>query len=397
MRKVIFTCLFEETDTIRKAPQFNGWDTVLITDRKLNTTAGWEVMKVKPMADKYRQTLHYKLQSHKYLNEYDLVCFIDSHVDLISEPPSSEMFFLPESPRTIFQQAKFLIAKYPSEITAIDRQMTFYSMAKVKMNSFAIRTDFFIRSHCESMNTFFDQWENQVKMFSVHDELPVPYCIKETGVNIPIANSDIGLRFFAVNQNRLLPKTFGKPAPTVHHITPGRADKNLGKAINDIVKVLPDEDWICFRDIDSFPLYHEEFFKQCQDIANEAKFDLVGCITNRIGLERQLYKGVISDNADILYHRQIAMNLFNQHGSDVSPTNQHLGGLMLMFPKNLWISLGGFEEGFIVHPDGKYFDYHFCEKAKKSGAKLGIAQGIYLFHFYRFGSDKPNYSTKHLF
>ena len=39
----------------------------------------------------------------------------------------------------------------------------------------------------------------------------------------------------------------------VHHITPGRSDLNYGKSINDIIYSLPDEDWICLRDIDTIP------------------------------------------------------------------------------------------------------------------------------------------------
>ncbi len=38
----------------------------------------------------------------------------------------------------------------------------------------------------------------------------------------------------------------------------GRSDKNIGRAINEIVNALPDNDWICLRDIDTLPMYHEK-------------------------------------------------------------------------------------------------------------------------------------------
>lgn len=398
MRKAIISCLLHEKDTIRKAPEFEGWDCVLITDRSLLNKMGWEVLKVKPWEDKAKQSIHYKLKSHKYLDEYDLVCFIDSDVNLVQPPPVTDMFFLPLQPRSLFQQAKFLISLSPSLTTVIDRQMTFYSLSKIKLNEFVIHSDFFVRSHNAQMNTFFDYWYGQIEVFSLNEELSFRYAMQKAGLaSIPIANYDIGSLVFKQEKSRFIPKVFNKKTPAVHHITAGRGDKNIGKAINDIVKGLPDEDWVCFRDIDSFPLLHEQFLKQCEEIAYKEEFDLIGCMTNRLNLEGQLYKGVISENPDVLYHKKIATELFEKHGASVLSTYQNIGGLMLFFPKRLWISVNGFDEGAIVSSKGNYFDHEFCEKAKKSGAKLGIAKGIYLFHFYRFGSATPNLDNKHLF
>ena len=75
----------------------------------------------------------------------------------------------------------------------------------------------------------------------------------------------------------------------VHHITPGRSDKNFGRSINQLIENLSDEDWICLRDIDTMPLHHRVFFKQCEDIANSGEFDLVGCMTrSRNRFEKEL-------------------------------------------------------------------------------------------------------------
>ena len=398
MRKAIISCLLHQEDTIRKAPEFEGWDCVLITDRKLLNKMGWEVLKVKPWEDRTKQIIHYKLKSHEYLEEYDLVCFIDSHISLMQAPPSTDAFFFPPQARSLFHQAKTLINEYPAHRTVIDRQMTFYSLAKVKINDLVIHADFFVRSHNKSMNTFFDYWYEQVDMFTIHEELSFNYALKMAGViNLPISSFHLGALFFKEDKDRIIKKKYIKETPTVHHITAGRSDKNIGKAINDIVKGLPDKDWVCFRDIDSFPLLHEQFFKQCEEIATNGEFDLIGCMSNRLNLAGQLHQGVISENPDVLYHKKIATELFIKHGSGVVSTHQNIAGLMLFFPKTLWLSVGGFDEGGIIASNGKYFDHNFCEKVKKAGAKLGIAKGIYLFHFYRFGSEKPSMDNKHLF
>lgn len=168
----------------------------------------------------------------------------------------------------------------------------------------------------------------------------------------------------------------------VHHITPGRSDRNLGKSINDIVKLLPEDDWICLRDIDTIPMYHEVFFKQCEEIADSGEFDLVGCLTNRLGFAHQLYDGIKSTETDIMVHRKIAKELYEKYGSKVEEIKRPIGGLFMLFSKKTWIKAGGFEEGGIFLR-GNYIDYHFSAALKIKKMRIGMANGIYLFHYYR--------------
>ena len=179
----------------------------------------------------------------------------------------------------------------------------------------------------------------------------------------------------------------------VHHITPARSDKNFGKSVNQIIENLPDGDWICLRDIDTFPPYHEAFIKQIEDIANDPKgFVLIGCMTNRLGLHYQLVP-MMFEEWDIKKHREKAKELANNIGiKDIN--GQTVGGLLMLFSKETWLRSGKFPEGAIVIK-GCYVDYHFSKAVRKFG-KLGIAQNVYLFHHYRPDSIQPNREIKHL-
>jgi GT2 family glycosyltransferase len=181
-------------------------------------------------------------------------------------------------------------------------------------------------------------------------------------------------------------------ACNVHHITPGRSDKNLGKAINDIIRLLPNDDWICLRDIDTYPTYHEKFFDTCESIANKGEFDLVGCLTNRLGLPWQCVKGMY-DETDISKHRHKGIELYNENQDNTSLTPHNIAGIFMLFPKSTWLKVGGFKEGGI-RIDGKFIDYHFSKAVQRLGLKTGIANGVYLFHWYRFDKDRKN--TEHL-
>jgi len=183
---------------------------------------------------------------------------------------------------------------------------------------------------------------------------------------------------------------------TVHHITPGRADKNFGKALNDIIEFLPDEDWICLRDIDTLPLHHREFFKQCEDIANAGEYDLIGCMTNRLGLKYQLHNGKLSEDFNIKRHIVIAQQRFLEHGSKVIDSPGTVAGIFMLFSKQTWEDVGRFHEGGI-QINGSFIDFIFNEQVKKINGRIGIAPGIYLFHIYREWGQNVRMAQQHLY
>jgi len=187
----------------------------------------------------------------------------------------------------------------------------------------------------------------------------------------------------------------------IAYIKQGRSDKNLGKSINDLVRHLPDDWWICSMDIDTIPVYHEIFYKTIEALT-QSDYALIGCMTNRIGLKHQLHNGELSQNWDLQHHRQIAKDRFKEYGTKITECNFEVGkladtiaGFFLLFPKRTWNEVGGFPEGGIrIGPD--MIDYIFNDKIKRKGLKIGIAQGLYIFHQYRPDHVNPRARTEHL-
>jgi len=178
---------------------------------------------------------------------------------------------------------------------------------------------------------------------------------------------------------------------SVIHITPARSDKNLGKACNDIIRALPDDSWICQRDIDTLPLDHVSFIRQCEDIAKANEYGLVSCMTNRLGLPWQLvYDEIQPENQiNMINEVDVAKNKAYKYGSTVEEAPREVAGVMMLFPKSVWLEVGGFKEGGIIFGN-QMLDNIFYEAVKAKGHKVGIAKGIYLFHLYRFGKDRKD-------
>lgn len=185
-----------------------------------------------------------------------------------------------------------------------------------------------------------------------------------------------------------------KQAFMIHYITSGNSNLNLGKEINDFVEMIPDTDWVCLRDIDTMPAYHEKFFSICESIA-KSDYDLVGCMTNRLGLKHQLHNGVSSNNTDWNYHRKIGKIRYAEHGNRIEHIQENIAGVFMMFPKRTWLEVCGFLEGGICIK-GKFIDWYFSNAVKEKHMKIGIATGLYLIHMYRPDAVNTRHATSHL-
>lgn len=173
----------------------------------------------------------------------------------------------------------------------------------------------------------------------------------------------------------------------VYYITP-YCEGDIGKGLNEHISLLPDDVWICVRDQDT--LLFDGAGRIIDSIVNTTDCDLIGAMTNRVREKKQLYNGRISNEADINVHVKIAKELFSLHYLVVEPAGFDLAGIFLLFKKSLWTDIGGFATKSIK------FDRQFTREARRKGAKIGIAKGLYVFHLYRWGSSTPCDSINHL-
>jgi hypothetical protein len=165
----------------------------------------------------------------------------------------------------------------------------------------------------------------------------------------------------------------------IHYISPYSTSKNIGGAINDAIKQLNanDEDFIVHLDQDCMWL-RPDSKRQLEEILFTTDFDILGAVTNRVGLKIQLVNGLFGIS-DMLTHLQVAEKLHNENYGVVVSVNEPLAAFCLCFRVGVWKKLGGFRENCLQ------FDWWFTENARKMGLKLGLMTGILVFHLYRLG------------
>jgi len=388
--KAIYSCLFGQYDDLKTAPSFDGWDSVLFTNQEFKDSKGWIIKKVES-DNELKDSRKYKWLSHKFLPEYDLVCYIDASMSLVKEPPNGPVWFTHPTRRKVLEEAQTLISLKRGSEEDIVRQMRFYTEKRFNDKFGLYANGFFVRSNRnEAINYLHEKTWEIIDKYSARDQLALPYAISITNVQPEnIRPYNLARPFFTFHPHLLRFKE--KEKVFVHHITPARSDKNFGKAINQLIEHLPENDWICLRDIDTVPTNHVDFIRQCEEIANRNDFDLISCMTNRLGLPYQLVNGVINESMNFGEHMGIGKDLAEKFGSEVVKSPNSIGGVMMLFSKKTWLAIGKVPEGGIVL-NGAFVDYHICKAIYRLRLKIGIAKGIYLWHTYRLGLD----GQKHL-
>ena len=93
----------------------------------------------------------------------------------------------------------------------------------------------------------------------------------------------------------------------IHYCSPYDPDKNIGKAYNKTVSLIPDEDWMCFTDGDTMFPYPDYGTYLQSIIDSNPEYGLLTSYTNRVGDKRQCWEGVIQNHHSLLdlYHYRL--------------------------------------------------------------------------------------------
>ena len=176
----------------------------------------------------------------------------------------------------------------------------------------------------------------------------------------------------------------------IYYFAPFDSEKNIGRSHNEHCALVPNaEDWICITDSDILFLLPDTK-RQIEDVVSKhgKDYQVIGCLTNRIAGKHQQYNG-FECCTDIMYHKMIANHCQHERYDEVEETDINIAGFLMIFQKKTW-------EKYRFSDNSIRFDSEFTDKVKADGGRLGVAQGVYVFHDYRLGHENPTYYTDHL-
>ncbi|VGQ11821.1 hypothetical protein SB5439_04999 [Klebsiella variicola] len=177
----------------------------------------------------------------------------------------------------------------------------------------------------------------------------------------------------------------------VFYVTPFK-EGDIGGGINESIALLPRDAWVCIRDADTLFLTGNAQ-RQIQAIVDaNPEFELIGCKTNRLRSRYVTHdRDRLFECGDISTHVEVATQLETEHWAKVSPLPfmEVVAGMFMLMRVELW-------HKFPFPEKTPFFDKLYSRYVLTQGGKLGIADGIYLFHLYRWGKEDPCNYVEHL-
>lgn len=172
----------------------------------------------------------------------------------------------------------------------------------------------------------------------------------------------------------------------ISFITAYNTDVNIGAEYNRLIGMIND-DYIFIKDGDCMFLSPDYGDKISKIIDDNKNYDIIGCRTNRLASDEQKTPSMF-DVSDINRHIEFSNKLWDEKGTEVADS-KCAAAMMMIFKRKVWERIK-FKENVLT------FDRLFCEEAIMRGFKIGISQGLYVFHLYRWGKENPEIYINHL-
>lgn len=165
----------------------------------------------------------------------------------------------------------------------------------------------------------------------------------------------------------------------VHVCTPYSIEKNLGKAYNEAMAVIPKGDWACLIDHDVVFLLPDQIKHLHDYVGLFPDTGIFTCLTNRLhpAANDQLLGGQVTNNPNIDHHINRAEKQ-KRHLYQVTEINHHISGFLMMISKSTWNNIKFTEDKKCLGVDNE-----FSDAVLDSGRNILRMDGIYVFHQYR--------------
>lgn len=393
MKRAIYTVILAGYDTLKPIRQWGGLDCICFTDDADLKVQGWSMRIVEPSDNPVKQQREIKLIPHKYLPEYDQTIYMDGNIELIRDPSQLLRLFkgsmmTKQHPKRncVYQEGQACIERGKADAGLIRDQLKRYIDADVPAQGGMWETGVIIRDR--SCEQFCEAWNAELQAHTHRDQISIAYAVHTTGYRPPTFTQQQFVQYFRLTPHK------PKKAFRVWFSNPYDPGKDIGAALNEFCEAIPgDDDWIVLQDGDIMYLT-PDWGKQIYDALarHGSDYDLIGCMTNRLGGTHQLVPGMYNER-DIMKHYEVAIKMASDNYAVIEPIKQGIAGMFMCFRKSTWkkyrISEGTYNQ--------VKFDTELSKSILTGGGKIGLMRGLYVFHLYRmWAGDNPRTDVRHL-
>lgn len=161
---------------------------------------------------------------------------------------------------------------------------------------------------------------------------------------------------------------------TMIAMTPYALDRNLGRAYNEHMRLLPDDAWAIFVDHDAMHTTRDWYRQFHEAITFLPDAGAIVAVTNRIDAAWQRAEESDPENHDIGYHTRIGLERHKRRTLlDITDT-KGFGGVCFALSKIAWWKAGQFADGLLC------VDHSIHFRLRAARYRNYLHEGIYTYH-----------------
>ena len=161
---------------------------------------------------------------------------------------------------------------------------------------------------------------------------------------------------------------------TLHTMMPYALDRNLGRAYNEAMALVGEQDWVAFIDHDAMHTTRDWYRLIVEAIAFQPAAGAFVAVTNRIDASWQRAPEADRDNHDIGYHTAIGLERLTRRTLlDITET-KGFGGVCFATSKAAWRDAGGFADGLLCVDHSLHFGL------QRAGRRIYLLENLYCYH-----------------
>ncbi len=159
-------------------------------------------------------------------------------------------------------------------------------------------------------------------------------------------------------------------------------ERNLGRAYNRSMELLPEDGWGYFLDHDAMAATEDWHAQILDAMVTKPDAGLFTAVTNRIGAAWQRAQETDRNNHQMAYHFEMGKRRLEKRTLlDITDT-KGFGGVTLVLSKVAWRAAGGFVDGLLCVDHGMHF------ALRKAGYRIYLIESWYVYHRRRaFGAN----------
>ncbi|HEU0115895.1 MAG TPA: hypothetical protein VFQ80_14515, partial [Thermomicrobiales bacterium] len=163
-------------------------------------------------------------------------------------------------------------------------------------------------------------------------------------------------------------------------MTPYATDRNLGRAYNEAMDLLPEGAWGCFVDHDAMFTTRAWYGQILEAIAFKPDAGAFTGVTNRIAAPWQQVGE--PNNHSIVWHRAYGADRVKVRTLLEITYTRGFGGVCMVVNKEAWREVGGFADGLLCVDHSLHF------RLQAAGRSVWLIEGLYLYHWRRANGDE---------